>query len=171
MLKVSKEQLQKETNQEAKDTLIASTIANESFSIDAALGDSDDSDILSPENYKSNGNRIVAESIPHISEEENQKRKENRKDMLASKTAEPVDFAYERAIGNNDSLYSNFIELIAITKRKVARIVIKENGKKTGFATGFMVSKNLMLTNWHVFKTKEMATESEAHFFFMSMTI
>ncbi|WP_426485296.1 DNA/RNA non-specific endonuclease [Flavobacterium sp. 2] len=166
MLKVSKEQLQKETNQDVKDTAAVSVNANEDFPIDGELGDREDLNVVSPENHKFNGNRIVAESIPHITEEENQKRKENRKDMLASKTAEPVDFAYERAIGNNDSLYSNFIELIAITKRKVARIVIKENGKKTGFATGFMVSKNLMLTNWHVFKTKEMATESEAHFFY-----
>ena len=152
MLKVSKNQLQKETNQDVTDTLGLSTTPDESFEIATASGNSENS---------GTGN-----SIPSVTPEENQKRKENRKDMIASKAAEPVDFAYERAIGNNDSLYSNFIELIALTKRKVARIVIKENDKKVGFATGFMVSKELMLTNWHVFQNKDMATSSEAHFFY-----
>ncbi|MFC4477344.1 DNA/RNA non-specific endonuclease [Flavobacterium chungangensis] len=166
MLEVSKEQLQKETNQDVADTVVLpppdegfETISSDEAGVD-----------LSPEIDTSVYHKIIVKTldqlIPDITEEENQKRKENRKNMIASKTAEPVDFAYERAIGNNDSLYSNFIELIALTKRKVARIVIKENGKRTGFATGFMVSKNLMLTNWHVFQTKGMATESEAHFFY-----
>lgn len=146
MLKVSKNQLQKETNQDVTDTVIPSIASVNGFETITA--------------------KALDHQIPGVTPEENQKRKENRKDMIASKTAEPVDFAYERAIGNNDSLYSNFIELIALTKRKVARIVIKENQKRIGFATGFMVSKNLMLTNWHVFQTREMATTSEAHFFY-----
>lgn len=166
MLKVSKNQLQKETNQDVTDTFAPSITTSEAFEAATTFGDSEGSGIDFSEHYKSNGSSIITESIPSITEEENKRRKENRKDMIASKTAEPVDFAYERAIGNNDSLYSNFIELIALTKKKVARIVIKENGKRTGFATGFMVSKNLMLTNWHVFQTKEMATSSEAHFFY-----
>ncbi|MBI5021902.1 MAG: DNA/RNA non-specific endonuclease [Ignavibacteriales bacterium] len=89
-----------------------------------------------------------------------------RKEMIFAKGFEPGDFAYDRAIGKNDSLYSNFAELIAFTKRKVGRIVIKEDNKKSGYATGFMVSNRLMLTNWHVFKNKEMADESELHFFY-----
>ena len=91
---------------------------------------------------------------------------EKRKEVIAENSVEPVDFAFERAIGRNDSLYSNFAELIALTKRKVCRIVTKEAGKKTGYGTGFMVSDRLMLTNWHVFKNKGMAEESEAHFFY-----
>jgi endonuclease G, mitochondrial len=91
---------------------------------------------------------------------------EKRKEMISGKGFEPADFAFERAVGKNDSLYSNFTELIALTKRKVGRIVIKENGKRVGFATGFMVSKNLMLTNWHVFNNASAALESEIHFFY-----
>ncbi|MGC1376364.1 MAG: DNA/RNA non-specific endonuclease [Anaerolineales bacterium] len=91
---------------------------------------------------------------------------EKRKELLSEKSAEPTDFAYERAIGKNDSLYSNFAELIALTKRKVGRVVIIEDGKRTGYATGFMVSNRLLLTNWHVFNNKEMADESEIHFFY-----
>lgn len=91
---------------------------------------------------------------------------EKRRETISAKGFEPTEFAYERAIGRNDSLYSNFTELIALTKRKVGRIVIIEDGKKTGYATGFMVSKRLLLTNWHVFRNKEMAEESEVHFFY-----
>ncbi len=91
---------------------------------------------------------------------------EKRKETISAKGFEPTEFAYERAIGKNDSLYTNFTELIALTKRKVGRIVIKEGGKKTGYATGFMVSDRLMLTNWHVFRDAEMAEGSEVHFFY-----
>jgi len=91
---------------------------------------------------------------------------EKRRQAISAKGFEPTEFAYERAIGRNDSLYTNFTELIALTKRKVGRIVIKEDGKKTGYATGFMVSNRLMLTNWHVFRNPEMAEESEVHFFY-----
>ncbi len=98
-----------------------------------------------------------------LSAEENLRK---RKEMIEAKAFEPSEFAFERAIGNNDSLYSNFIELLALTKRKVGRVVIVEEGKRTGFGTGFMVSQDLLLTNWHVFETKEMAAESEVHFFY-----
>jgi endonuclease G, mitochondrial len=91
---------------------------------------------------------------------------EKRKETISAKGFEPTEFAYERAIGKNDSLYTNFTELIALTKRKVGRIVIKEDGKKTGYATGFMVSSRLLLTNWHVFRDVGMAAESEIHFFY-----
>jgi endonuclease G, mitochondrial len=89
---------------------------------------------------------------------------EKRKEMLEAKAPEPVDFAFERAIGRNDSLYSNFIEIMAITKRKIGRIVIFVDGERSGFGTGFMVSKNLLLTNWHVFPNADIARESEVHF-------
>ena len=91
---------------------------------------------------------------------------DKRKEMIQAKGLEPVDFAYERAIGKNDSLYSNFAELITLTKRKVGRIVVKENNKIKGYATGFMVSKNVLLTNWHVFKNARQAVESEIQFFY-----
>lgn len=91
---------------------------------------------------------------------------EKRREMILAKGFEPAEFAFERAIGKNDSLYTNFTELIALTKRKVGRIVVKEKNKKIGYATGFMVSDELMLTNWHVFKNPEMAFESEVQFFY-----
>lgn len=89
-----------------------------------------------------------------------------RKEMLEVIKQEPVDFAFERAIGKNDSVYSNFVDLIKITKQKVGRIAIKQGNSNIGFATGFMVSENLLLTNWHVFKTIEDVADSEIQFFY-----
>ena len=89
-----------------------------------------------------------------------------RKQMLAQQAKEPVDFALERAIGKNDSVYSNFIELIAYAKKRVVRIECKRGNRPIGSATGFMVTDQLMLTNWHVFKTIETVGDSEAQFFY-----
>jgi endonuclease G, mitochondrial len=91
---------------------------------------------------------------------------EKRKEMLAELRQEPVEFAYERAIGRNDSVYSNFCELIILAKRKVGRIVVKDGIRQIGSATGFMVSDRLLLTNWHVFRGIEEVQQSEVEFFY-----
>jgi len=87
-----------------------------------------------------------------------------RKSMLEDKGYEPLDFAYERSIGENDSVYSNFIELILQAKKKVGRIVVRDGIEIVGHATGFMVSEQLMLTNWHVFKSKHSVKNSTVEF-------
>lgn len=91
---------------------------------------------------------------------------DKRKSMLATVAKEPIEFAFERAIGKNDSVYSNFIELVKDVKQKVGRIAVKTGNKNIGYATGFMVSECLMLTNWHVFKTIEKVADSEIQFFY-----
>ncbi len=91
---------------------------------------------------------------------------QKRKEMLQTLGQEPVDFAFERAIGKNDSLYSNFVELIERAKQKVGRIAIKSGSANTGFATGFLVSESLILTNWHVFPSLEEVADSEIQFFY-----
>ena len=88
----------------------------------------------------------------------------NRKRVLRNSGLEPLDFAFERAIGKNDSVYSNFIDILTAAKSKVGRIVVKNGASVLGFATGFMVSDRLMLTNWHVFKTKADVLDSEIQF-------
>jgi len=87
-----------------------------------------------------------------------------RKEMIRAVGHEPVEFAYERAIGKNDSVYTNFIDLIHEAKKKVCRIVVKQGIKHTGYATGFMVSEELMLTNWHVFREKSEVGNSFVEF-------
>lgn len=86
--------------------------------------------------------------------------------MLATETKEPLNFAFERAIGNNDSVYSNFIELILSSKRKVGRIVCRNGSRILGYATGFMVSERLLLTNWHVFQQIDSVADAEVQFFY-----
>jgi endonuclease G len=87
-----------------------------------------------------------------------------RKEMIATLGQEPVEFAFERAIGKNDSVYSNFCDLILLAKRKVGRIVVKDGNRNVGYATGFMVSERLLLTNWHVFESRSDVGESEVEF-------
>jgi endonuclease G len=148
---VSVKQLKKETNQSPE---VSDVLKNKS-------------EIDFTEEFKVNHQeKSVIENITKDNLLNRDENLEKRKEMISAKAIEPVDFAFERAIGKNDSLYSNFIELIALTKRKVGRIVVIENNKKTGYATGFMVSKELMLTNYHVFNNESMAEESEIHFFY-----
>jgi endonuclease G len=148
-MRVSVKQLKKETNQSA-----------------AGLEKENGSPVVPKEIIKTPQEKSIIKEITkdNILDRDTNLRK--RKEMILAKGLEPAEFAYERAVGANDSLYSNFTELIALTKRKVGRIVIKEDDKKIGYATGFMVSKELLLTNWHVFNNAEMATESEVHFFY-----
>ncbi len=87
-----------------------------------------------------------------------------RRQLLDELGTEPADFAFERAIGKNDSVYSNFVDLLRNATQKVGRIAVRVGNQNVGFATGFMVSDNLLLTNWHVFKTMEDAVDSEVQF-------
>lgn len=88
----------------------------------------------------------------------------NRKALIKRTAPEPLDFAYERAIGENDSVYSNFAELIVEAKKKVGRIAVIEQNTFAGYATGFMVSDSLLLTNWHVLSTVDEAISSTVEF-------
>src|SRR6185295_12093442 len=106
--------------------------------------------------------KVAFKSATRPTEEKSEKRKK----MIAATRQEPTDFAYERAIGKNDSVYSNFVELIAEAKKRVGRIVIKEGIKDVGYATGFLVAEDLLITNWHVFKAKEEVAQSEVQFFY-----
>jgi len=89
-----------------------------------------------------------------------QKRKQN----IKSVGLEPTNFAYERAIGKNDAVYSNFVDLLCEAKRKVGRIVVKRGAEHLGYATGFMISPNLLITNWHVFPDKDSVDDSVVQF-------
>jgi endonuclease G len=89
-----------------------------------------------------------------------------RKQMLQNVSSEPVDFALERAIGNNDSVYSNFIDLMVSAKSKIGRVVVKSGNKNIAYATGFMVSERMLMTNWHVFNDRQAATDGEVQFFY-----
>ncbi|MES1215972.1 MAG: DNA/RNA non-specific endonuclease [Bacteroidota bacterium] len=131
--------------------------------------------LISLDQLKESESRFNKFNQPSVAEEELQPSENlttatanlvNRADMLLTVGKEPLEFAFERAIGANNSVYSNFCELISSAKQKVGRIVVKTGNKNLAFATGFMVSEKLLLTNWHVFKTKEEVRDSEIEFFY-----
>jgi endonuclease G len=131
-------------SQEKMSPPVGQTIdGKESFDVESAIDTSNKGVILSPEVNR-----------------------EKRREMLEKVSIEPTDFALERTIGTNDAVYSNFIELIYQAKRKVGRIELRKGVSILGHATGFMVSDRLLLTNWHVFETKEFAKDSRIQFFY-----
>lgn len=78
----------------------------------------------------------------------------------------PTKTDLERLIGLSDLLDLNYFWRGLIASRAVARIVLKRDrgGPDVGWASGFMVSPNLMLTNHHVLMDKGDAVFSFAEF-------
>lgn len=68
--------------------------------------------------------------------------------------AAPTRLDLERILGNNDLLDLNYFERGLRVARSVGRIIFQgPGGQARGYATGFMVSPSLLLTNHHVFGT------------------
>ena len=107
-MEVSLNQLEKSSNR-----YYATKDKKTRISIDAEEFSSIVEESISPEIIKGN----------IIGDEDNLKK---RKEMIGTAGYEPVEFAFERAIGKNDSVYTNFIALINEAKKKVCRIVVKE---------------------------------------------
>jgi endonuclease G, mitochondrial len=77
--------------------------------------------------------------------------------------------ALERAMGTNDLVSLYYLWAGIRAARSVGRIQIAPApGDKGGSATGFMIAPNILLTNWHVFKTREDANRSRVQFAFES---
>lgn len=77
----------------------------------------------------------------------------------------PTSTDLERILGNSDLLDLNFLWRGLIAAKCVARIVIRSAaGSTMGYASGFMVSPRLMLTNHHVFGNASDAAYSVAEF-------
>ena len=75
--------------------------------------------------------------------------------------------ALERAFGTNDLVSINYFWAGIRAARSVGMIRISPGpGDPGGFATGFMIAPNLLLTNWHVFKTAETASRARVEFAF-----
>jgi endonuclease G len=96
---------------------------------------------------------------------------ESATEALAAAPLRPedvTDLMAERVIGaSRDFLSIEYFERASEASRRVGRIVT--DGEPNG--TGFLVAKNIVITNWHVLKTAEMAGRSvleldyEAHRF------
>jgi endonuclease G, mitochondrial len=86
---------------------------------------------------------------------------------LAFAGAKPSTTEFERLIGNNDLVDEFYLERALIAARPVMRITLRDSaGRERGWATGFMVSPHLLLTNWHVFPMRQETTNAiaEAHY-------
>ena len=71
----------------------------------------------------------------------------------------------ERVIGKADFVGTQFVELAVAVSRFVGRVHLRDRpGHDVGFATGFMVSPRLLLTNNHVFPSNDAARFSEIEF-------
>lgn len=94
-------------------------------------------------------------------------RQKRVEDYVNENRAPDDTFALERAFGTNDlvSLYYFWSGLRAA--RSVGMIRISPGpGDPGGYATGFLIAPNLLLTNWHVFKTAETASRARVEFAF-----
>lgn len=71
----------------------------------------------------------------------------------------------ERAIEEDDLVGELFLLRALIAAKSICRISVRSQAEQEiGSATGFMISPELLLTNWHVFKTRDMAEKSIAEF-------
>ena len=72
----------------------------------------------------------------------------------------------ERIIEESDLISSRFLPIGASVARAVGRITIRQNGRRFGYGTGFLVSPELLLTNHHVLESSELAVDSFVEFDF-----
>ncbi|WP_218281245.1 trypsin-like serine peptidase, partial [Verrucomicrobium spinosum] len=75
----------------------------------------------------------------------------------------PSKSEQERILGTNDLVDEFYLLRALLAAQPVARLNVRSPLGK-GFATGFMISPRLLLTNWHVFPTAAAAVESVAEF-------
>jgi endonuclease G len=71
----------------------------------------------------------------------------------------------ERTLGGNDLVNESYLELALLAAQPVCRVsVLGPDSRFDGHATGFLVSPHVLLTNWHVFRTRDEAQNSYVEF-------
>jgi V8-like Glu-specific endopeptidase len=75
-------------------------------------------------------------------------------------TEEQANKHFEQIIGDNNLKPIAFLEQGISVSKPVAHITLS-NG---GMATGFLIAPDVLLTNWHVFRTKELARGAKIRF-------
>lgn len=72
---------------------------------------------------------------------------------------------YERIMGTNDLVGIEYLDQGKLAAAAVARLLVRDpDTGKSSYATGFMVSPRLLLTNRHVLKNADVARASLAEF-------
>lgn len=72
--------------------------------------------------------------------------------------------ALERQIGGNDLRPVWFFDRAALKRRTVGRVHIRDDVRRRGFGTGFLVKSGLLATNAHVLESVEIAMHSRVEF-------
>ena len=90
-----------------------------------------------------------------------------RRSNLSFAGAQPSPAEYERFVGDNDLVDEFYLERALVAARPVCRLIVRtQSGRELGYATGFLVSPRLLITNWHVFRTRDEAANAVAEFDF-----
>ena len=75
----------------------------------------------------------------------------------------------ERTLDQDDLVSELFLLRALIAAKPICRLSVRNQAEQEiGSATGFMISPELLLTNWHVFKTIDLAEKSIAEFDYTS---
>jgi len=83
---------------------------------------------------------------------------ELRRHMIAASAREPAEIAFERYIGGDQLVSINYLAIGTLRSRPVGRISYFDVAEqRQAFATGFMVSPELLLTNHHVLRASTAA--------------
>lgn len=85
--------------------------------------------------------------------------REQFRDELSSSEIEQT---FERIISGNELQDVNYLEKGTIASRAVCRLVLRARGG--GYATGFLISDSVLITNNHVFPDAESARVADAQF-------
>lgn len=81
-----------------------------------------------------------------------------RRSMIAASAREPAEIAFERYVDGNQLVSINYLQIGVAQAKAVGRIRYFDKSElKTAYATGFMVSPELMLTNHHVLPAANVA--------------
>jgi len=90
----------------------------------------------------------------------------NRREQLTAQLndAELAQRQLERIMQGNDLTDINYLAIGMERARSVARVVIRQNRRLLGYATGFLVAPGVLITNEHVFESADMVKESVVQF-------
>jgi len=88
-----------------------------------------------------------------------------RRKMIAAASIEGAEEAFERYMGENDLISVNYLLLGYFKSRAVGRIKFFDKKEmKPGVATGFLVSPDLVMTNYHVFPNMNDFSDTQIEF-------
>jgi endonuclease G len=88
-----------------------------------------------------------------------------RRNSITKSTIGSVEEEFEAYYGDNDLLPIAYLELGTARSKSIGRIrFFDKKVMRNGVATGFLVSPELIVTNWHVFQSKELFRDAIIEF-------